>query len=110
MDSVTLLPEDSAKFDLLPMDIGTCCRIEMPKQNWASKNNYLQDAGSEKKQPASFQWVVDIAFENFRYVERQNQKVKRDRVTPFSRIHWFFYINVLTERYTQTVKNTVRLA
>ena len=55
MDSVTLLPEDSAKFDLLPMDVGTCCKIGMPKQNGASKKNYLQDAGSEKKQPASFQ-------------------------------------------------------
>ena len=54
MDSVTLLPKDSAKFDLLPMGVGTCCKIGMSKQKGTSKNNYLQDAGNEKKQPASF--------------------------------------------------------
>jgi len=45
----------------------------------------MQDAGSEKKQPASFQNVGGFAFEDFRHAFGQKQRVKEDRITPLSK-------------------------
>jgi len=58
----------------------------MPKWKWASKNNFPQDAGSEKKQLASLQNVGEFAIEDFRRAFGQKQRVKEDRITPLSKM------------------------